>query len=114
MIAGLQSGGPMETTFYSLIVIPPDSYRGRKIRISRLAILILAAALVLSFLVTVALMLLFPRVHSSDTDRSRLAAENQTLRVENRNAEIQIWKLNTQISRVEELSSRITALIEAD
>jgi hypothetical protein len=104
----------MKTTFYNLIVIPPDSYRGRKIRISRQAVLILAGAFVLSFFVTVALMLIFSAVPPSDTDRSRLAAENQTLRVENRNADLQIRKLNTQISHVEELSNRITALIDSD
>lgn len=104
----------MKTTFYSLIVIHSDSHRCRKISISRPAVLILTGAFVLSFFVSVVLMLIFPRVRPTDTDRSRLAAENQTLRVENRNAEIQMGKLNTQISRVEEVSSRIIALIEAD
>ena len=104
----------MKPTFYSLIVIHPDSYQCRKIRISRPAVLILTGAFVLSFFVTVVVMLIFPRVRPTETDRSRLAAENQTLRVENRNAEIQMRKLDTQISHVEELSSRITALIKAD
>jgi hypothetical protein len=104
----------MKTTFYNLFVIPPHGSRSRKIRISRPALLILAAALVLSFLLTVALMLIFPHIRSNDSDRSRLAAENQRLKIENKNAELSMRKLNAQVSRVEELSSRITALIQSD
>src|SRR5260370_19170940 len=102
----------MKPTLYRLIVVPPDGSRGRRIQISRQAVLILAAAFILSFLATVTLLLIFPRTQSSDTDRSRLAAENQTLKIENRNAEFQMERLNTQLSRVEELSNRITALID--
>jgi hypothetical protein len=104
----------MKTTFYRLIVIPPGGSLGPRIQISRLAILILAAALVLSFVTTVALMLIFPGIQPSDTDRSRVAAENQTLKIENRNAEFQMLRLKAQVSRVEELSNRVTALIDAD
>jgi hypothetical protein len=104
----------METTFYRLIVIPPNGSRWPRIHISRPAILILVAALVLSFLTTVAVMLIFPGIQPSDIDRSRVAAENQTLKVENRNAEFQMGRLKAQVSRVEELSSQVTALIDAD
>ena len=104
----------MKTTLYSLIVIPPDGAGCRKIQISRPAVLILASAFVLSFLTAVALLLLFPRIQRSDTDRSRLATENQTLKIENTNAEFQIRRLNTQLSRLEDLSNRITALADAD
>ena len=104
----------MRTTFYSLIVIPPYGFGIRNMRISRLAVLILAAAFVLSLFTTVALLLLFPRIQPSDTDRSRLAAENQTLKIENKNAEFQMRRLNQQVSKVEELSNRITASIDAD
>jgi hypothetical protein len=104
----------MKTTFYNLIVIRPCGDRVRKIKISRPAVLILTAAFVLSFFVAVALMLIFPHIQPSDSDRSRLAAENQTLKIENRNAELMMRRLNAQVSRVEELSNRITALIEAD
>jgi len=104
----------MKTTFYSLVVIPPFGSRGPKIQISRPAVLILAAAFAVSFFVAVGWLLLFPRIQSSDTARYRLAAENQTLKIDNKNAEFRVRRLNTQLSHVEELSNRITALIDAD
>jgi hypothetical protein len=101
-------------TFYRLIVIPPAASRVDNIRISRRTVLILVAALALSFLATIALMLLFPRIQKSDTDRSRLAAENQRLKIENKNARFRMEQLNEQIAHVEELSNGITALIGED
>jgi hypothetical protein len=104
----------MKTTFYRLFVIPPNGSRCPKIHFSRPAALTLAAALVLSFLATVAVMLIFPGIPPSDIDRSRVAAENQTLKIENRNAEFQMRRLNAQVARVEELSNQVTALIDSD
>jgi hypothetical protein len=102
----------MKPTFYSLIIMSPQSPRLQRIHISRQAIPILVAAFFLSFSITVALLLSFPRIQVKDADRSRLAAENQTLKIENKNAALRIEKLDTQMSRVEQTARRITDLFE--
>ena len=104
----------MKTTFWSLVVISPNSPSLHKIRISGQALMILAGAFVLAFCTTVFLLLMFPRIEINDIDSTRLAAENQTLRIENKNIDIRIRKLDTQMSRVEEHSQWVAALMQAD
>lgn len=104
----------MKTTFCSLIVISPQNRWSRKIQISRPAMFILAAVFILSFFTSVLLALSFSSLKVNEADRDRLAAENQTLKIENTNIEFRTRKLNTQLSRVEELSKRVTDLMEAD
>ena len=60
----------MKTTLDNLIVISPQNAGLHRIHISRPALLILAAAFVLSFCSTVFLLLSFPRVEIRDTDHS--------------------------------------------
>ena len=60
----------MKTTLYNLIVISPENAGLHRIHISRPALLILAAAFVLSFCSTVFLLLSFPHVEMRDTDHS--------------------------------------------
>jgi len=104
----------MKTTFWSLIVISPNSPSLHKIRISGKALLILAGAFMLAFCTTVFLLLMFPRIEINDIDRSRLAAENQVLRIENKNLTVGMHKLDSKLSRMEGRSQEVAALMQAD
>jgi hypothetical protein len=102
----------MKTRSWNLIVLPPNGPRIEQIRLSCKAGLILLGAFVLAFLMTVLLLLAFPRIRVDESDRARLDAENQALKIENANLAISIGRLNEQLSRVEEQSQHITALMQ--
>jgi hypothetical protein len=104
----------MKTTFWSLVVISPESPSLHKIRISGQALMILAGAFGLAFCTTVFLLLMFPRIEISDVDRSRLVAENQMLRVENKNLTVGMHRLDSKLSRMEGTSHEVAALMQAD
>ena len=104
----------MKATSWSFIVISAHSPVLEKIGISFKAALILVAAFVIAFLMTVLLLLMFPGIRVNEPDRVRLAVENQTLRSENKNIALTIRKLDTQMSRVEEHSQWVAALMQAD
>ncbi len=104
----------MKTTAWNLIVMAPHSPRLENFRVSVQAGLILLAAFVLAFLTTVFLLLMFPQARVNESDRVRLAAENQVLRTENKNISIRIGKLDAQVSRVEAHSQRVVALTQTD
>ena len=102
----------MKTRSWNLIVLPPHGPRIEQIRLSCKAGLILLGAFVLAFLMTVLLLLAFPRIRVNESDRARLDAENQALKIENANLAISLGRLNEQLSRVEEQSQHITALMQ--
>ena len=104
----------MKTTSWSFIVFSPHSPSLEKFTVSCKAALILVLAFVLAFLTTVFLLLMFPNLHVKESDRLRLAAENQTLRIENKNLALKLHKLNAQMSRVEEHSERVVSLMQTD
>ncbi|HYR45000.1 MAG TPA: hypothetical protein VER98_18360 [Terriglobia bacterium] len=104
----------MKTTFWSLVVISPNSPSLHKIRISGQALLLLAGAFVLAFCTTVLLLLMFPRIQINDIDRTRLAAENQMLRIENKNLTVGMHRLDSKLSRMEGRSQDVAALMQAD
>jgi len=104
----------MKATAWSFIVISAHTPILEKIGISFKAALILVAAFVIAFLMTVLLLLMFPGIRVNEPDRVRLAVENQTLRSENKNIALTIRKLDTQMSRVEEHSQWVAALMQAD
>ena len=99
----------MKTTSYSLVVVSPEGPRFHRFNVSRLVILIVAAFL-LSFAITVVLMTSFPPKHVSEADRTRLVAENQSLRVENKNTAIGVARLTNQLSEMEGKAQRISDL----
>lgn len=101
----------MKTRYWNLIVIPPSSERVEKFHLSWKSCAVLAAAFVLAFLLTVLLFLMFPRLQVKDFDRSRLEAENQTLKVENKNLAFGIQRLDAQVTRAEEHSKQVEALM---
>jgi hypothetical protein len=102
----------MKTRSWNLIVLPPHGPRIEQIRLSCKAGLILLGAFVLAFLMTVLLLLAFPRIRVNESDRARLDAENQALKIENANLAISIGRLNEKLSRVEEQSQHITSLMQ--
>jgi hypothetical protein len=104
----------MKATSWSLIVIPENSPIFEKIGLSFKAVLILAAACVVTFFVTVFLLLMYPSLRVNEADRVRIAAENQTLRIENKNLSLKILKLDTQMSHVKEHSQSVVALMQTD
>jgi hypothetical protein len=117
-LAKLLAEVPMKPTTWNLIVISPDSPSLQKIRISATAVFILTGAFVLAFCTTVFLLLMFPHVQlheqAHEIDRSRLAAENQVLRMENRDLTLGIRKLDSDVSHLEGRSQRVAALMEAN
>jgi hypothetical protein len=105
----------MKPTSYSFIAVSPQGSSLHRVTISRSAILILVAAFLLSFVITVALLLAFPRIHVADAERARLAAENLSLIIENKNATLRVHQLNNRVLRMEETEKRINDMMtEAD
>jgi hypothetical protein len=106
--------GPMKATSWSLIVIPEHSPILEKVGMSFKAVMILAAAFAVTFLITVFLLLMYPGLRVNEPDRVRLATENQALRVENKNLALKIHRLDTQMSHVQEHSQNVVALMQTD
>jgi hypothetical protein len=90
----------------------PGSPGLQRVSISRQAILILFGAFCLAFSITVLLLLTVPHLRVNETDRRRLAQENQTLTIENRNISLGIEKLNSRVSHIEETAKQIDDLIQ--
>jgi cell division protein FtsB len=103
----------MKTTAWNLIVLAPEAGL-QKLHLSYRACMILIGAFVFGFCVTVALLLMFPRLQVNESEHARLAAENQMLKVENKNLTLQIHKLDAQVVRVEERSKQVIALTQID
>ncbi|OLD22849.1 MAG: hypothetical protein AUI91_00835 [Acidobacteria bacterium 13_1_40CM_3_56_11] len=104
----------MKTTGWNLIVQSPHSPRLQKIRISSKAARILIAAVVFACLFTAVLALISPHFRVNDSDRARLAAENQMLKVENTNLTFKIRRLDDQVGRMEEGSQRVVTLMQTE
>jgi hypothetical protein len=102
----------MKTAFCSLVVIAPNAPTVQKIRISRTAMWILAFAFVVAFFATVVLLLIFPHLRVKENSRARLAAENQLMKVENKNLTIGVLRLDSKVSRLEGHSQEVIALME--
>src|SRR5437762_6075162 len=96
----------MKTTGWNLIVQSPHSPRLQKICISSKAARILIAAVVFACLFTAVLALISPHFRVNDSDRARLVAENQMLKIENKNLTFKIRRLDDQVGRMEEGSQR--------
>jgi hypothetical protein len=121
LVPGPWREGPMKAASWSLraaswslIVIPEHNPILEKIGMSFKAVLILATAFLVAFLMTVFLFLLYPSLRVSEPDRIRLAAENQTLRIENKNLALKILKLDTEMSHIQEHSQGVVALMQTD
>jgi hypothetical protein len=103
----------MKPTSWSFIVVPSHSTALEKFTISFKAALILAA-FVLAFLATVFLLIVLAPAKPNEPARLRLAAENQTLRMDNKDVALRIRNLDTQMLRIEQHSQVVVALMQAD
>jgi hypothetical protein len=99
----------MKTTSYSLVVVAPQGPRFQRFNVSRQVILIVAAFL-LAFAITVVFLTSFPPRHVSEAEHARLAAENQSLKVENKNTALSVARLSNQLSEMEGKAQQITDL----
>ncbi len=104
----------MKTTAWNLIVMSPHNAGLQKLSLSWRGGLILIAAFVFAFFATVALFLMYPHLQVNEFEHARLAAENQILKVENKNLILKIHKLDAQVVRVEERSNQVIALTQID
>ena len=104
----------MKPKSWSFIVVSSHSTALEKFTISCRAALILLAAFVLAFFATVFLLRTLPASKVNEPERVRLAVENQALRIDNNDAVVKIRNLSTQMSRVEQYSQRVVALMQAD
>jgi hypothetical protein len=100
--------------FCNLIVISTASPTVHKLRISRTAIRTFVAAGLVSFLITVSIGQYFSATRVNEVDHARLQSENQALQIENKNAEVRAQRLDSELMRLEELSKRITDLIQTE
>ena len=89
----------MKTTLYNLIVISPENAGLQRIHISRPAVMILAAAFVLSFCSTVFLLLSFPRVQLRETGRSQFFQVHH---------ETDLQRQNTYMARTADLDRNVS------
>ena len=103
----------MKPTSWSFIVLPSHSAALEKFTISFKAALILAA-FVLAFLTTVFLLVILRPPKPNEPARVRLAAENQILRTDIKDAALRLRNLDTQMLRVEQHSKVVVALMQAD
>jgi|SRR6185369_10968503 len=100
----------MKQRFCSLIVLGPGAPNAFKFHLSRSAIVILVLAFVLSFFVVVwAAMAVTPP--PTTESRTTLEAENNALKVENKNAALRLEQLHAKIADLETQSKRIDELV---
>jgi sensor domain CHASE-containing protein len=102
----------MKPSLYKLMIVSPGDPQVLKFQVSRRMIMILIAAFLLSFLVTVAVGYTISRRGLSSAEHTRLQEENQTLEVENRNIAIRYQKLEAQLDDIEKRSQRVSSLLK--
>jgi hypothetical protein len=99
----------MKQRFCSLIVLGPGAPNAFKFHLSRRAIVILVLAFLVSFFVVVwAAMAVTPP--PTTESRTTLEAENNALKVENKNAALRLQQLDEKIADLETQSKRIDEL----
>jgi hypothetical protein len=106
----------MRTRAWNLIVIPPRSsgVELEQFHFSYKAVMILVAAFIVSFLMTVLFLLMYPHPRVNESERMRLEAENQILKVENNNLAFKIHRLDAAVKRAEEQSRVVETLMETE
>jgi murein DD-endopeptidase MepM/ murein hydrolase activator NlpD len=104
----------MPKRFYTFIIVPNASSRLHKLRVPAPAISLLAVIGFLSFLVAAGLGFSYAKMAFRVADYNQLQTENTELRVEKKNLEVSTKKLDTKIAQLENISQKITSLIESD
>jgi murein DD-endopeptidase MepM/ murein hydrolase activator NlpD len=104
----------MAKRFYTFIVVPNASSRLHKVRIPIQVMFILAGIGLISFFVAVGLGFNYVRMAFRVSDYNTLQSENTELKVEKKNLEVTAKKLGSKIESLENLSLKLTSLIEND
>jgi hypothetical protein len=103
----------MRTRAWNLIVIPPrNSEEGlEQFHFSYKTVMVLVLAFVVSFLMTVLLLLTHPQPRVNESDRRRLEGENRLLKLGNDNLLFKIHQLDNQLNQIEERSKLVETLM---
>ena|SRR5689334_10195470 len=97
----------MRKTFGSLIILAPTSPRIHRLRYTRKGIgwIVIVAVLGLCGVLTARYMMPVP---VPDPERTRLERENQTLKAEKRELEMQTKRLEFRVLKLEEMSQQMS------
>ena len=104
----------MARSFYTFIIVPNASSRLHKLRLTMRVLYILAAIGAISFLVTLGLGFSYARMAFTVADYNKLQAENVDLKVQKKNLEVSTVRLGTKLTALENLSEKLTSLIQND
>jgi len=104
----------MAKRFYTCIIVPDASERLHKLRIPERALHALGVLGVLSFLVAVALGFSYAHMAFKASDYDQLQAENTDLKIKTQDLQVSTSKLSSKISDLENLSAKLTKVIEED
>jgi hypothetical protein len=97
----------------SLIILEPTTPHVYTFRVSYPLVATVLLAGLISFVTIVIMGYTFPPL-ATDPHQARLVEENQVLRTENKNLKLQADRLGYKVAKLEEISKRISHLIEAD
>jgi len=103
----------MRRSFGSLIIFRPANPQVLRLNYTRRAVRLL---ITLTLVVVFAMLLgsRFVRPPVPDVERARLATENEKLKAQNKNMEIEAQRLQSRISDLEEKSKRMSEMAGAD
>lgn len=104
----------MAKRFYTCIIVPNASSRLHKLRIPEQALYVLAVIGLISFFVAVGLGFTYTRMAFRTSDYDQLQAENHELKIEKKNLEVSAIKLSSKITQLENLSEKLTKVLESD
>jgi hypothetical protein len=104
----------MARRFYTCIIVPDSSHRLHKLRIPQWALHTFAAFGVLSFFVAVGLGFSYIHMMFKAADYEQIQAENFDLKVKTKDLQVSTTKLSSKISDLENLSNKITKIVEND
>ena len=104
----------MARSFYTFIIVPNASSRLHKLRLTMSVLYILAAIGAISFLVTLGLGFSYAKMAFIVADYNKLQAENVDLKVQKKNLEVSTVRLGTKLTALENLSEKLTSLIQND
>jgi len=103
----------MSSSFGHLIIIAPRVSRAWKTHFTRGTVIAAASCLAACVAFLVMLAYTFPPL-VNEYDRHRLEAENDALRVDNKNIELKIGRLSSTLQRIEDMSHQVTTQLDKD
>jgi len=104
----------MARRFYTCIIVPDSSHRLHKLRVPQWALHTFAAFGVLSFFVAVGLGFSYIHMMFKAADYEQIQSENTDLKIKTKDLQVSTTKLSSKISDLENLSNKITQIVEND